>query len=72
MPQPTSTPAAIEWHYVITIQFNDGRIGTADGTLTVEPYVTRQAIYQHVSNLLTKEAGRGGNVIFYTADPNHI
>lgn len=70
MATPTG-PETTEWHYVITIQIRGGDMATASGVVQVEPHGTRNDVYQHVYRQVTQQAGSGGAVIFYTADPNH-
>lgn len=71
---PTNNPAATAYHWLMTVQTNNGRQGTNDGIVQVTPGIdTRQSTYTEVLRAMREWTGTDSiTVLFYSLEPNDI
>ncbi|MFI5701729.1 hypothetical protein ACIA78_16995 [Streptomyces xanthochromogenes] len=72
MPSAPEVPAAVPWHFVLTMQFRDGTFGSVDGVTYAGPGTTRADVFTELRHRLVREAGQGGVVTFFTLEPNRL
>jgi hypothetical protein len=70
---PREEGTVMELFIVVTLQnaVSGGGVTltTWAGTLTVKPGATRADVYRHALEHMTPEDARGGNVLFFSAEP---
>lgn len=79
MSEPT-TPAEVEFHWVMTVQLDSGQPATCDGVVTVDLPASRSELYQWVKGAMCRLLRDKGvnvnatllNVVFFDAQPNSI
>lgn len=71
---PTSQPDPISFHWVMTVQTNDGRQATNDGKISAVPGLhTHETTFQAVRNAMKDVVGTDHfTVVFYSLTPNQI
>lgn len=71
---PTSTPDAVAHHWLMTVQTNDGRQGTNDGTIGAIPGMhTRATTYTAVRKAMEEWIGTPNfTVVFFSLELNAI
>jgi hypothetical protein len=71
---PTNNPATTAYHWLMTVQTNDGRQGTNDGIVQVTPGIdTRQSTYVEVLRAMREWIGMNSiTVLFFSLEPNTI
>ncbi|MFE0088786.1 hypothetical protein [Streptomyces sp. NPDC059016] len=70
----TSQTEPITYHWIMTAQAGDGRMGTFDGPVSAVPGVhTQDSTYQTVCQQVAQLLGTDGlTVFFYSLTPNQI
>lgn len=71
---PADGPAAVSYHWLMTVQTNDGRQGTNDGRINAIPGVhTRATTYTAVRKAMEDWMGTPNfTVVFFSLEPNEI
>ncbi|MEV6669937.1 hypothetical protein [Streptomyces sp. NPDC051162] len=67
-------PEPVEYHWIMTVQTDDGMQGTYDGSIGAVPGIhTRTSTYKSVRKLLVGQMGTDRFVVlFYDAQPDHL
>jgi len=73
-PTPGDSPAAISFHWIMTVQTNDGRQGTNDGRINAVPGMhTRATTYTAVRKAMEDWMGTAEfTVVFFSLGPDEI
>lgn len=71
-PSSTRTPREVEYHYVLTVQLNDGSLISADGNVVVPPDGDRAGLLNFARQVIRNKTGRDGIVTFFTCGPNQL
>ncbi|MFF3157674.1 MULTISPECIES: hypothetical protein [Streptomyces] len=72
MHSASEAPAAVSYHFVLTMHFRDGSFGSVDGVTYVNPGATRADVFTELRDRLVRGAGQGGFVTFFTLEPNRL
>lgn len=73
-PTPDDAPAAVPYHWIMTVRTDDGRQGTTDGTVNAVPGMhTRATTYTAVRKAMEDLMGTPEyTVVFFSLEPNEI
>ncbi|MET9412658.1 hypothetical protein ABZY03_00450 [Streptomyces klenkii] len=71
-PTFTGTQAMTAYHYITTVQTDDGRLNTRDGILDVPAGFTRAACFGHLLSQLAEEYGTPLAVLYFALEPNAL
>ncbi|MGW5776050.1 hypothetical protein [Streptomyces sp. NPDC003863] len=72
---PAEQATSVQYHFLITLQIEGGRIITNDGTISVVPGLhTRQGILPVVRDQIMQQWGLAGGciVLFFALEPNQL
>ncbi|MFG2872928.1 hypothetical protein [Streptomyces sp. NPDC048338] len=71
---PAALPAPVPHHFILTVQTDDGRMVTQDGTVPVVPGIhTRMATYTTLREQVGEHWGLSRfTVLFFSLEPNQL
>jgi hypothetical protein len=69
---PTDQKTATAYHWVMSVQVPDGRMNTRSAVVDVPEGVTRDQVFQFVSNQFAEDYGQTFTVLFFDLQPNQL